>query len=127
MTLVGLQFVNESFQVPLLTLFFLYMLHTTGELFLSPIGLSMVTKLSPKNIAGTAMGAWFLSYAIGNFVAGKIAALTGGEDGTKIEDMGEQLDVYIGTFANIGYVLVGFALLIAIFSKPLNKLMHGVK
>ena len=36
------------------------MLHTTGELFLSPIGLSMVTKLAPKNIAGTAMGGWFL-------------------------------------------------------------------
>ena len=45
-TKVGFQFVNESFQVPLLTLVFLYMLHTTGELFLSPIGLSMVTKLS---------------------------------------------------------------------------------
>ena len=58
-TTVGLQFVNDSFQVPLLTLLFLYLLHTTGELFLSPIGLSMVTKLSPKNIAGTAMGAWF--------------------------------------------------------------------
>ena len=55
-TQVGLQFVNEAYQVPLLTLLFLYLLHTTGELFLSPIGLSMVTKLSPKNIAGTAMG-----------------------------------------------------------------------
>ena len=50
-TKVGFQFVNESFQVPLLTLVFLYMLHTTGELFLSPIGLSMVTKLSPKSMA----------------------------------------------------------------------------
>ena len=46
--------------VPLLTLVFLYLLHTTlGELFLSPIGLSMVTKLAPKSMAGTAMGGWF--------------------------------------------------------------------
>ncbi|MCB0497298.1 MAG: peptide MFS transporter [Cyclobacteriaceae bacterium] len=124
-TLVAVNFADD-YKVPLLTLVFLYMLHTTGELFLSPIGLSMVTKLAPKNIAGTAMGAWFLSYAIGNFVAGKIAALTGAEGGGQITDMGEQLAVYTGTFANIGYVLLGFALIIAIFNKPLNKLMHGV-
>src|SRR5690606_5129426 len=80
-TQVGFMFVNEAFQVPLLTLLFLYMLHTTGELFLSPIGLSMVTKLSPKNIAGTAMGAWFLSFAIANYLGGKIASLTGGHGG----------------------------------------------
>ncbi|MGB0511318.1 MAG: peptide MFS transporter, partial [Flavobacteriales bacterium] len=62
-TLVGVQFVDESTaMVPLLTLLFLYMLHTTGELFLSPIGLSMVTKLAPKNMAGTAMG---LGHALG--------------------------------------------------------------
>ena len=80
-TNIGLQFVNEAFQVPLITLVVLYLLHTTGELFLSPIGLSMVTKLSPKNIAGTAMGAWFLSFAIANYVGGKIAAFTGGHGG----------------------------------------------
>ena len=125
-TLIAVNFA-EDYKVPMMTLVFLYMLHTTGELFISPIGLSMVTKLAPKNIAGTAMGAWFLSYAIGNFVAGKIAALTGAEDGSRIEDMGEQLAVYTGTFANIGYVLVVFAVVIALFSKPLNKLMHGVE
>lgn len=76
--LIGLSF-ESGFQVPLLTLVFLYLFHTTGELFLSPIGLSMVTKLSPKKIAGTAMGAWFLSFAIGNFTAGQIASLTGTE------------------------------------------------
>src|SRR6056300_1653695 len=80
-TQVGFQFVSESFQVPLLTLVFVYLLHTTGELFLSPIGLSMVTKLSPKKMAGTAMGAWFLSFAIANYVGGKIAAITGGHSG----------------------------------------------
>ena len=48
-TLLGLQFANEEAMVPLLTLVFLYLLHTTGELFLSPIGLSMVTKLAQKH------------------------------------------------------------------------------
>jgi hypothetical protein len=79
-TYLGYQFAQNSL-VPLLTLVFLYMLHTTGELFLSPIGLSMVTKLSPKKMAGTAMGAWFLSFAIANFLGGKIAAMTGSEHG----------------------------------------------
>ncbi len=79
-TMVGFQLQTE-YMVPLLTLVFLYLLHTTGELFISPIGLSMVTKLAPKNIAGTAMGGWFLSFAIANFLGGQIAALTGAEGG----------------------------------------------
>lgn len=126
-TKIGLQFVNESFQVPLLTLFFLYLLHTTGELFLSPIGLSMVTKLSPKNIAGTAMGAWFLSFAIANYVGGKIASLTGGHGGEEGLSAADGLDTYTTVFSNIGFVLIGIAILIALFNKPLKKLMHGVE
>jgi len=79
-TVIGYQFLDEStYAVPLLTLVFLYMLHTTGELFVSPIGLSMVTKLAPKKISGTAMGGWFLSFAMANFLAGQIAAITGAE------------------------------------------------
>jgi POT family proton-dependent oligopeptide transporter len=86
-TYLGYQFAEENL-VPLLTLVFLYMLHTTGELFLSPIGLSMVTKLSPKHMAATAMGAWFLSFAIANLLGGQIAALTGsghGSGGDEVE------------------------------------------
>ena len=128
-TLIGMQFVNDNFQVPLLTLVFLYMLHTTGELFLSPIGLSMVTKLAPKNIAGTAMGGWFLSFAMANYLAGAIATLTGGEGHggeAAVLTPQEGLDTYIDTFSTLGFVLIGFAVLIALLSKPLNKLMHGV-
>ena len=127
-TLIGLQFVNESFQVPLLTLLFLYLLHTTGELFLSPIGLSMVTKLAPKAIAGTAMGAWFLSFAIANYVGGKIATLTGGHgDDGAVLTAAEGLDKYTSVFSTIGLVLLAFAALIAILNGPLKKLMHGVE
>ena len=78
-TYVGFQMQLDGFLVPLWTLIILYLLHTTGELFLSPIGLSMVTKLAPRHIAGTAMGGWFLSFAIANFLGGQIAALTGSE------------------------------------------------
>jgi len=135
-TLVGVQFVDESTaMVPLLTLLFLYMLHTTGELFLSPIGLSMVTKLAPKNMAGTAMGGWFLSFAIANYAGGLIATLTGGHGGEEVVDAGLSdlemktagLSQYIDVFSTLGMVLVGFAILIALCNKPLNKLMHGVR
>ena len=126
-TLVGLMFVNDAYQVPLLTLVFLYMLHTTGELFVSPIGLSMVTKLAPKSIAGTAMGGWFLSFAMANYLAGAIAALSGGEEGGEALSVAEGLDKYIATFSTIGYVLVAFAILLALLKGPINKLMHGVE
>jgi proton-dependent oligopeptide transporter, POT family len=125
-TLLGAQMATESL-APLLTLVFLYMLHTTGELFLSPIGLSMVTKLAPKNIAGTAMGGWFLSFAIANYVAGGIATLTGAEDGAAPLSLAEGLEKYTSVFSNLGFVLVAIAILIALLSKPLNKLMHGVR
>lgn len=126
-TNIGLQFVNEAYQVPLLTLVILYLLHTTGELFLSPIGLSMVTKLSPKKISGTAMGAWFLSFAIANYVGGKIATLTGGHSDTgEALTAAQGLDKYITVFSTLGFVLVGISVLIMLFNKPLKKLMHGV-
>lgn len=117
----------EDFKVPFITLVLLYLLHTTGELFLSPIGLSMVTKLAPKNIAGTAMGGWFLSFAIANFVAGKIAALTGVEGGEgEALDLGVQLETYTSIFTNIGIVLIIISIIIMLVRKPLNKLMHGI-
>jgi POT family proton-dependent oligopeptide transporter len=126
-TQVGFQFVSESFQVPLLTLVFVYLLHTTGELFLSPIGLSMVTKLSPKKMAGTAMGAWFLSFAIANYVGGKIAAITGGHGGGEALSVEAGLDNYLSVFSTIGFVLIGIAILIAVLNNPIKKLMHGVE
>ncbi len=126
-TQVGLQFVNEAYQVPLLTLFFLYLLHTSGELFLSPIGLSMVTKLAPREVAGTAMGAWFLSNAVANYVAGKIATLTGGHSGEETLSAAEGLSKYMSVFSTIGFVLLGIALVIILLNKPIKKLMHGVE
>jgi POT family proton-dependent oligopeptide transporter len=127
-TLLGLEFVDSNYMVPLLTLVFLYMLHTSGELFISPIGLSMVTKLAPKNISGTAMGGWFLSFAIANYAGGLIATLTGGHGGGEGEATAASgLIQYTDVFSTIGFVLIAFAVLIAFLAKPLNKLMHGVK
>ena len=95
-TKIGFAMQLEGFLVPLWTLIFLYLLHTTGELFLSPIGLSMVTKLSPKHAAGTAMGGWFLSFAIANFLGGQIATLTGAEGHGAEEDKELKITVQQG-------------------------------
>lgn len=120
-------FVGPEFKLPLMTLVFLYMLHTTGELFLSPIGLSMVTKLAPKEMTGMVMGAWFLSIAGANYVAGIIAKLTGAEHGGGGEATAEQsLTQYVDVYTQMGLITVGIGLFLVIFSKPLNKLMHGV-
>ncbi len=76
---LGAQIAGPDARVPLTILVFMYLLHTTGELFLSPIGLSMVTKLAPKDMTGSVMGAWFLSFAFANSLAASIAKLTGSE------------------------------------------------
>lgn len=82
LVMVGGMFLSSEYLIPLFILAFLYLLHTTGELFLSPIGLSMVTKLAPKHMTGAAMGGWFLSFAFSNYAAGILATFTGvGEGG----------------------------------------------
>ena len=119
-----------EYQVPLWTLALLYMLHTTGELFLSPIGLSMVTKLVPKDMTGTAMGAWFLSIAGANYAAGMLAKLTGAEHGegeAEVLDKAASLATYVDVYSNIGYVTVGIGLFLVLLSPLINKLFHGIR
>lgn len=129
MLVIGSSMAGETFKVPLMFLSLLYLLHTTGELFLSPIGLSMVTKLAPQGKVGSVMGAWFLSFAGANFVGGEIAKLTGGEGGGDVKAMSAQvvMETYVGTYANFSYVIFGIGILVLVLNKPFNKLLHGVK
>ncbi len=98
----------------LLWLIMTYLFHTVGELCLSPVGLSVVTKLSPPKLASILMAVWMLSSSFANIIGGKIAALT--------ETMGAgEIFTYIS-----GFVIVCGLLLIAL-NRPILKLMHGVK
>ncbi len=115
---LGAATVPDGALVPLMFLVFMYLLHTTGELFLSPIGLSMVTKLVPKSMTGTVMGAWFLSFSLANKLAAFIAGLTGGEEGGAN---------YIEVFNTMGVVLVIFGGVVCLFAGLINRLMHGVR
>ena len=73
---LSIHFVGENGKVPLIFVFLGYFLITTGELFLSPIGLSKVTQLSPKRIAAFIMGVWFLSSTFAHYISGGIAKMT---------------------------------------------------
>jgi len=129
MLLAGVNLAGETAMVPLFVLGLMYMLHTTGELFLSPIGLSMVTKLAPRHMTGSAMGAWFLSFAFSMYLAAILAKLTGGEGGEAAVELSaaDSLAGYVDIFGSMGFVTVGIGVLLMLLSKPLTKMMHGVE
>jgi POT family proton-dependent oligopeptide transporter len=128
LTMFGKGMYNEAFLVPLWILVGLYFFHTVGELFISPIGLSMVTKLAPERISGMLMGAWFLSFSGSNFVAGQLAKLTGTETTeTGITDAYASLMNYIDVYTLFGLIAVGAGLVALLISPKLNKLLHGIK
>ncbi|MFB6258201.1 MAG: peptide MFS transporter [Flavobacteriales bacterium] len=93
----GVNFVTVIGGLALVPLFFLilsYMLQTCGELSLSPVGLSMITKLSPKGMTAQLMGLWFLSTALSHTVAGQLAKLTSG--GAEDPQVKEALESGVG-------------------------------
>jgi POT family proton-dependent oligopeptide transporter len=102
-----------------------YLIHTMGELCLSPIGLAMVTKLAMPKETGLAMGGWFLSIAMANFVAGRIAAIASGGNGHG--ESASSLAQYAGTFNQLFILGIVIAVLFFLAAPLINKLMHGVK
>jgi len=106
--------------IPLWTLVLCYVLQTAGELCLSPIGLSMVTKLAPVRLVGLGMGGWFLSTAIGNNLAGLFAGHVSGESGMTVASA---LSGYTFGF----WILLGCGVLLFLIAPLINKLMHGVR
>jgi POT family proton-dependent oligopeptide transporter len=112
--------VDEVGKIPFWTLFMVYVIQSVGELCLSPIGLSMVTKLAPLRLVGFGMGGWFLSTGIGNNLSGIFAGIVSGETGMTVQS------------AHSGYTfgfwaLVGSGVLLFLVAPLIQKLMHGVK
>ncbi|MFT4758933.1 MAG: POT family proton-dependent oligopeptide transporter [Paraglaciecola sp.] len=123
-------FVDQDGKIPVIFLFLMYLLHTTGELSLSPVGLSMISKLSPKRIVGFVMGAWFLSIALANKMAGAIGQMTSGSahgaspDGlTAMETLAQYSDTYMTWGV---YVVGGAALLLLLMVPVLKKWTNGI-
>jgi POT family proton-dependent oligopeptide transporter len=105
-----------------------YLLHTTGELCLSPVGLSMVTRLSPHRITGWVMGCWFLSTAYAQYIAGLIAMLTGvtaeGGAAARLPPPSETAMVYGAVFGKLALVAVGVSLVLGLFIPMLRRRMR---
>lgn len=106
--------------IPIWPLAACYVLHTIGELCLSPIGLSMVSKLVPASLAGFAFGGWFLSTAIGNNFSGILAGSMSGETGMTVASA-------LSGFSFSFWLLTLGGAFLFIIGPQINKLMHGVK
>jgi POT family proton-dependent oligopeptide transporter len=122
----GSQF-NDAFKVPLLFLFLAYAMHTIGELCLSPVGLSMITKLSVARVVGLMMGVWFLSSSVAHIVAGWIAAATATDTVAGVVTNPQlALQTYGSIFGAIGWTGVGVGVFLFVISPLLKKGMAGV-
>ncbi|HYU94664.1 MAG TPA: MFS transporter, partial [Sphingomicrobium sp.] len=95
---------------------------------ISPVGLSMITKLSIARIVGLMMGVWFLSISVAQYVAGAVAQVASVETvGGQVTNLKVSLDTYLGVFTTIGWISVGIGVVLLLLSWPLKYLMHGVK
>ena len=114
----GANTVGIAAMTPVLFVFLIYLLHTTGELCLSPVGLSAMNRLAPSFMASLIMGAWFYMTAVGSFVGGKIGEATGGEGG----EMSKELTLQI--YSQIGWIAIGVGALVLLVSPVVKRWMH---
>jgi POT family proton-dependent oligopeptide transporter len=124
---IGARFPDAAGKVGVIWLVLAYLLHTTGELCLSPVGLSAVTKLSIGRVVGVSMGTWFLATALSETVAtrlGKLAAVA--THGGEVVDSAGALATYTQLFEFLMYVGLGVGVLVLLVSPLLRRGMHGV-
>ena len=118
---------SEGLQTGVVWIILIYLLHTLGELCLSPVGLSSVTKLSPQRIVGFMMGMWFFASAAGNYVAGLIARATSSESSGVSGEVYNlaQKQSFIDVYTDVGLMAMGCGIVLALITPLLKKLMHG--
>jgi POT family proton-dependent oligopeptide transporter len=122
----GAQYPDQTGHIAAIWLVLAYFLHTTGELCLSPVGLSAVTKLSVPRVVGVSMGTWFLATALSETVAtrlGKLAAIDTSGEGT---DLASSIATYTTLFEFLMYVGLGAGVFVLLISPLLKRGMHGI-
>ncbi|HCL93528.1 MAG TPA: MFS transporter, partial [Gammaproteobacteria bacterium] len=123
----GAQFPDQAGVVSAWWLILAYLLHTTGELCLSPVGLSAVTKLAVPSVVGVMMGTWFLASAYSSYVAAQIATIAARPTNEGSLDLTDALSGYTELFSQLLTIgLAGGAVLLVI-SPVLKRMMHGVR
>ena len=125
---LGGQFAGGDARVPLIWLAFAYFLHTVGELWLSPVGLSMISKLSMARVVGLMMGTWFLSSAMAQYVGGIVAQFASVETvGGEVTNPALSLASYMTVFQTIGLASIATGGVLLLLSPWLKRWMHGVR
>jgi POT family proton-dependent oligopeptide transporter len=112
---------------PVFFICMVYLLHTTGELCLSPVGLSAMTRLSTPNMVGLIMGAWFLASGAGNFVAAQIAKLTSSDALASLDAeaaLAETQRAVMEVYSQIGWIAVGVGVALIVISPVIKRMMH---
>jgi len=110
--------------MPLIFLILLYLFHTLGELALSPVGLSLVTKLAPARIVGFMMGFWFLSSAIAHQAGKWIAGATAVDSKAPAE---VRLEKSLDVFNQVGLFAIGCGVFLLLISPVIRRWMHGIR
>lgn len=113
---------DSEYRLPVMVLAFAYLLHTTGELCLSPVGMAEVTKLSVPALVSTMMAIWFLSSSWAQYIGGFVAQMAGSETiGGKVVDPAAALANSLAVFEMIGWVGVGCGILFFVLSPLLRR------
>jgi POT family proton-dependent oligopeptide transporter len=122
----GMSMSGEAGMTAVFFIFLIYWVHTIGELMVSPVGLSAVTKLAPVHAVGMTMGAWFLYSGLSNYLAGVIASTTGAETiGGQLADAAAAKTTYAEVYSQVGYIAMGIAIVMLIISPVIKRMMHN--
>jgi len=124
---ISKNFADINGKTPLSIFCLAYLVLTLGELCLSPIGLSMITKLSPKRLVGMMMGTWFLASAYGQYGAGIIGANMASNDTSENLTNLQKLELYTSGYETIGYIALIAGVILVVISPLIRKLMNEVK
>ena len=124
----GTKYAGPDFKVSVWWLALLYLVHSAAELCISPVGLSMITKLSIARVVGLMMGVWFLSISCAQYVAGVVAQVASVETvGGQVTNLKVSLETYAGVFQTIGLTSVIIGGVLLVLSPVIKKWMHGVQ
>jgi POT family proton-dependent oligopeptide transporter len=124
----GTRYAGPDYKVTVWWLALLYLIHSMAELCISPVGLSMITKLSIARVVGLMMGLWFLSISCAQYVAGVVAQVASVETvGGQVTNLKVSLETYAGVFQTIGLASIGIGVVLLILSPAIKKWMHGVQ
>ena len=123
----GAQFPDQAGVVSAWWLIVAYLLHTTGELCLSPVGLSAVTKLAVPSVVGVMMGTWFLASAYSSYVAAQIATIAARPANESSLNLTDALSGYTELFSQLLTIGLAGGAVLLVLSPVLKRMMHGVR